>query len=926
MEKSSIVVRVSLVFLAAGLIGCEGGDRGTAHLEQAKLDISAEKYPAAIIQLKNALSVDSAAAEARFLLGFALFKSGNFADAEVELKKAFDLGFDKNRSTPLLAQSMLELGRYDVVVQLFEGLTLDEVVANARLKTALAIAYARSGDRKKAMETLDTVLKILPNDIPAVLFRARILAGEKEFAEAIRIADGVLARDAASVDAFALRADVRMFGLMDLVGAVADYNQVLRLAPSNINAHSALIAIHLHNRDLNTAKGQLAVMRVPFPTAIQTKTFEAQIEFLQGDYSKARDNISNLLRFAPDNVLLLQLAGATELKLNSINRAESYLNKVLSIDGSQSTARRLLGQIYIRKGQAEKALTILKPLTIGGTPDVEAMTLTAEAYLTLGDTVRSEAFFEQALRLRPNDVGVRTALALAQLSRGETAAAFNVLQTISSTDSGTLADLSIVSARIRRAEFNKALEAIDVLARKQPDKAFADNLRGRVFLRMNDIKSAQASFERALSKDQAYFPAVNSLVAIDVRAGNVSSADARLRSFLEKNPRSVPARLNLIESNIRANGPKLEIEKSLDEVIRIDPSDPLPRLAQIAYKRYLRDSKGALAAAQEALNIAPENAEIQDAMGLAQMAAGEANQAIATYSKMSVAHPRNLMPHMRTADIYVSQRNTDGARTALKRALDIDPLFVDAQFGLITLALRAKDYGEARRIARSVQQQQPKSSLGFMFEGDIEAGAGKTDAAIVAYKKGLAVPNPGGLPLKIHGLLIKSGRGTDAERFSLDWMKSHPFDVTFLMHIGNAAMLKGRNVDAEQAYRKVLAVDAKNMFALNNLAWLLLQSGKPEAVKFAASAVELAPENAAILDTYAATLAAANRLPEAVDAGRRAVKAVGSTPLYKVNLASLYLKAGNKADARAVLATIKSGSDAGVPQAEIDRLLTLAAQ
>ena len=61
----------------------------------------------------------------------------------------------------------------------------------------------------------------------------------------------------------------------------------------------------------------------------------------------------------------------------------------------------------------------------------------------------------------------------------------------------------------------------------------------------------------------------------------------------------------------------------------------------------------------------------------------------------------------------------------------------------------------------------------------------------------------------------------------------------------------GYNKDAVKHYRKALALDSSNIFALNNLAYILSRDTArvDEALTFARKAKELIPESPQVMDT-----------------------------------------------------------------------------
>ncbi len=213
---------------------------------------------------------------------------------------------------------------------------------------------------------------------------------------------------------------------------------------------------------------------------------------------------------------MLQLAGATELQAGTPAQAEIYLSKALQVAPRLALARRLLIATYLRTGQSGKALTELNA-TAGkdGALDPTLYSLAGQVYLQNGDAKKAEEYFAKALKLDPDNARKRTQLAITHLAGGQTEEALDELQDIAAGDAGVTADLALISAHLRRREFDKALSAIDNFEKKQPDKPIAANLRGRVLLAKKDTVGARKSFERALTLDPNYFAAAASLATLD---------------------------------------------------------------------------------------------------------------------------------------------------------------------------------------------------------------------------------------------------------------------------------------------------------------------------------------------------------------------------------------------------------------------------
>ncbi|OYU41527.1 MAG: hypothetical protein CFE44_29275, partial [Burkholderiales bacterium PBB4] len=166
-------------------------------------------------------------------------------------------------------------------------------------------------------------------------------------------------------------------------------------------------------------------------------------------------------------------------------------------------------------------------------------------------------------------------------------------------------------------------------------------------------------------------------------------------------------------------------------------------------------------------------ADVLDALGRAQQASGELNQAISTYSKLSDLQPNSPMPFMRMADLFLASKNKDSAAQSLKKALGVKPDLLDAQRGLITLGMDAKKISESVAIAKVVQKQRPKESIGYIFEGDIAAAQKNWDEAASIYRIGLKEAPGTELALKLHTVLLAAAKPAEADKFAGTWLKEN---------------------------------------------------------------------------------------------------------------------------------------------------------
>jgi tetratricopeptide (TPR) repeat protein len=269
-------------------------------------------------------------------------------------------------------------------------------------------------------------------------------------------------------------------------------------------------------------------------------------------------------------------------------------------------ARRLLVTTYLRSGQPAKALATLNDAMGKDGLDPSLFMVAGQAHLQNGDAKTAEEYFAKALRLDPSNARKQTALAVTHLAAAKPTSALDELQNIAESDKGTSADLALISAALRRRDFAAALAAIARLEAKQPDKPLAADLAGvSSWPRKTPRRRARASSRRWRSTPPISRPQRVSLPSTwpkrsRTRPGNDSRS---ARDQPEKQPGFARAR----RARCRPRRKHAEVAALVNNAIQANPAEAAPRLLLIELYLGARDSKQALAAAQNAVTMLPNS-------------------------------------------------------------------------------------------------------------------------------------------------------------------------------------------------------------------------------------------------------------------------------------------------------------------------------
>jgi putative PEP-CTERM system TPR-repeat lipoprotein len=889
------------------LLAC-GSDSPEKLMSSAKDYLAKGDSKAAVIQLRNLVGNAPNNGEARLLLGQALLDGGEYASAEKELRRALDLFQPPDQALPPYARALLAQGKYKELVAEIPGYKLSTPTAVAAVRTLLGDAQMQLGNNARARDAYAAALAAFPGYPRARLGEAILIATEGRLDEALKAVDEVIAADPKLAEAHNLRADI-LLAKGDRDGSKKALQAGVAANERYLPARLSLISLLTDDRDFEGAAKLIESTKKLAPQDLRVTYLESALAYRRGDKDKARQQAQQVLKYLPEHVPTLVLAGAIELDDKKYSAAEPYLRKAVAKAPSHVGARQLLAQTYLRMGQPVKARDALQPLVDSGLPAIPQLQLLAgEIYLASGDVQRATAFYQEAAKGQSSQqVAARTRLGQIALASGRSEEGFRELETASELDPGTYqADLALIAGHLRRNEFDKALEAVRALEKKQPNSPLTFQMYGVVNLAKNDFAAARKSFDKALELQPNYLPAAYSLAQLDAMQKKPEDARKRYEGMIARERNNEQLYIALADFLVRTGAEPREVAATLQRAVDADPQATTARLALIGFLMRSGEAKAALNAAQAALAVAPSDPRLLAAAGTAQEMADEINQSIGTFSKLAALQPETTMPLYRIAALRLRQNDADGAIQALRQAQKIAPSEREAVVRLVQIYVAAGRYDEALKEARQLQGSEPKSPDGWALEGDIYFSQRKYAEAERMYREALTRdPKAAAVAIQLHNALASGGKGAEAAAWAKKWIAENPRDVGMRLYLGERELM-AKNLKASAGYyQAAIAIDRNNALALNNLAWIGGETGDPKALGYAESAVKLAPGNASILDTYGMLLVKKGEAAKGLPYLERAVKAEPARNDLRLNYAKGLIGAGKKDEARKELQALQ---------------------
>jgi tetratricopeptide (TPR) repeat protein len=430
------------------------------------------------------------------------------------------------------------------------------------------------------------------------------------------------------------------------------------------------------------------------------------------------------------------------------------------------------------------------------------------------------------------------------------------------------------------AAYKKALEL---------DAGNEDAMTGlaTVYADLGDNKAAADLLRKVADKDPNP-RSLTTLAGVYEQLKDYSLAAEMLRRALDQQPGNTELKMALAE-DLTFSDQLEDALKLYQEVASDDPKDIKAELRISQIYRQKRDFAKAREAADKAKEIDPNDLEVQYNDVTLLESEGKLPDAIKTlkgiidatakktYSQSEKGSRSQLLENL--GDLERRGEQYSAALDAFRQAADIDPENAGrAEAEIIETYRESKDYSKAEAEAETGIKKFPKDRLVSDERATVLADMGKTEAAVTEARRLGTGKSDYQTDMKLADILAQTSKDKQ--------------DLAF--HRG-AMYERMKNFQAAEAeFKKVLELDPDNDAALNYLGYMLADRNirLDEARDLISKAVSHEPDSGAYLDSLGWVLFRLNKLPEAEDKLREALRYMSRDPTVHDHLAEVYFHEG----------------------------------
>jgi len=571
---------------------------------------------------------------------------------------------------------------------------------------------------------------------------------------------------------------------------------------------------------------------------------------------------------APEPALKLQLARALAAS-RQFAEAEQIYKQILDSDKTNIGAYNELFRIYLIQNKASDAEQILKTGAANNPKQIGFLVSLASFYARLQRHDEMVATLNQIKGRAKSFERAYVIVGDFYLRNGDLAEALRQYKEGVAADPKQKATYQkrMIEVLMRQ---NKRPEAADVAAailKDNPKDTDARGLQASLLLDRGEVQKAISELQSVVNAAGDNFVARYNLGRAHVARGEWEQARQQFAEAVRLRPDYLPARLALAQLQVTRAQYDLAL-KSVDDILQIDKRNGPARMIQAAalmgQSKYA-DARRLLEAIQQANPNAPD---VDFSLGILAVKENNLKEAEAVFRKAYAANPKDTRSLVVLVDTLAIGSHYDQAIQFLQSELAKNPTRVDLQMPLGNVALRAGKYDLAISQFQAVLNEMDKDSKA---RGD------------VYFRMGIALRQKG----DINGSI----------QFLYKAREAMPANSTVGVELALALAAAGRKQDAKDAYEQAIKLNPQDGVALNNLAFLIAESGSgdlDQALTYAQRAKQVFPNLTEVSDTLGWIYLKKNMSDNAMDIFQGLVNQKPENSTYRYHLGMALAQKGDK--------------------------------
>lgn len=679
----------------------------------------------------------------------------------------------------------------------------------------------------------------------------------------------------------------------------------------------------LFNGEPDLAQELVSLALERFPSSVYAQLAQARIEALNGNIALALEMMDEVLAVEPDNdeawrlkghalwrTLRLREArdafaqaiasastpiadyvsrGLVNIQMDDYSAAKQDAVALSEISVHHPGSNYIGGLLLFRAGEYRDAITMLSLGEVAAPKYPLMLFYLGLAHVIDGDAKVGETYVKRFLKVAPDNVEARRLLAILLMQREAISEVESVLRPVLDFDPSDIGALHIMAnALLRDDRADLAMHTFDWISKQYPGVV------------LEELEITEGLFTSPLASPST---------------AAVQQALAPLPKFPREDVLTI---LRLLKTNQRKEVVAAGESYKWRDLTGVAPHNVLG-LIQIA----INNEKAARKMFELALKRRPADPSANLNLAKLERKANSPRKERQHYKTVLRARPDHL-PTMLALAVLEGRDGDNGAMTdQLREAMDRHPSALEPRLGLARYHIDSGRPHRVETVFASLAGLQKHSEKVRSLRYEALIAQNKLDEAIAIAREEYAYSANSQTMMALATLYDDAQQPETALEVLRGWLVVSPADIGARMTL--ASRLEGNdNEGANEQYRAIIRRAPNNVIALNNLAWNIRESDPKQALAHIRNAAELAPENAAVLDSLAVIAHLNGKHKQALSAIKSALKQTPESPSLRYHEAMI--NAGLGKPNKAVLALKKILSKEGAEFAEREQAQALLSE
>jgi len=883
--------------LALSLFGC-GGDSFDGNIKSAQTLLAQNNETEAIIHLKNAIKIENRNAQSRFLLGKAYAMQGSWLQAEKELSRAYEYGFDQPQLFSILAQVHFKL----VDSASLEALLTNTITPEVELviSSYLAMTYIEQGDLSRARKLFEQVA-VNSSDSPFVyLSKAYLSAMENNLQRALLSIDGILTTTPNFAEAQLLQAQI-FYNEEQIPLAVESFKAYLTQYENDNKARMLYAEALVSDGQFDAAEKQVDFLLKISPKHLLLNQIKAQSRFANEDYKQAKEYAEIALRSYSNMPIARMVAGISAYKLQQLELAYNHLIAIEHGLPYQHPARKLLTAIRFKLGYGQESFIKLSEAPLVEL-DAELLSFSAKELFKQGEFTQAEQLMLKAGQLKPDNAQISYQRGVLKLLRGDNSA-IDIFEKILVTNPNSgPAVAMLVMQLVNEEKYTQAFQVANKF--KEHDAELSYSLLGGIYNKKGELDKAKTAFLEVVSLNKKHLAALYNLATISEQQQKYQQAINYYQQMLQVDNQHMPAILGLVVI-AKNKDYQRNVEQIFADNLAVNPKDSMANFAMVEYYLAIQNTVKAKEAIIDGLALIPNDIKLLVSKANVEFHLKDYDKSLVTLDRLQSINPDAFGVYLSKSKIYVAKGNLTSAINQQEMAVKAKPDILPFKLVLVTLYLKNNNVNLAKRLLQSLPEQEQETIAVVELEG-------RTAYVEEDYKQAAIILNrvyqekPSEQVLYELVIALQKINLSDKALKLLEEIEEPNKVLPLRLAFKQAELYsKAQPEKAIDIYLQLAKNTNNHYVVLNNLALLYLPQGNSaEALKIASMAIKLAPNEVAVQDTYGLALLATGDKKQAMTFLAKVYQAEKESVNYKVHYAQALLANNKKSEAKKLLSTI----------------------